>query len=143
VYICLGSTGCDPKKLPYKLPVHDGLFLDVTGHWNDFNHGYFDIHDIYYWIDSAGEALWKLQWSAWDHTDGTAATIRLQFYEGDFGHYPTDGELFRLGSLAYYGPPSLAGEALANGTTPEPSNILLFGSGLLGAAAILRRKLNK
>jgi hypothetical protein len=30
----------------------------------------------------------------------------------------------------------------ASGTTPEPSSIMLFGSGILGLAGILRRKLN-
>ena len=28
------------------------------------------------------------------------------------------------------------------GTTPEPSSILLFGSGVLGLAGLLRRKMN-
>ena len=28
------------------------------------------------------------------------------------------------------------------GTTPEPSAIMLFGSGILGLAGVLRRKLN-
>jgi hypothetical protein len=29
------------------------------------------------------------------------------------------------------------------GTTPEPSSIMLFGSGILGLAGVLRRKLNR
>jgi hypothetical protein len=31
----------------------------------------------------------------------------------------------------------------AGGTTPEPSSILLFGSGILGLAGVLRRKMNR
>ena len=30
-----------------------------------------------------------------------------------------------------------------SGTTPEPSSILLFGSGILGLVGVLRRKLNR
>ena len=29
----------------------------------------------------------------------------------------------------------------STGTTPEPSSIMLFGSGILGLAGVLRRKL--
>jgi len=32
---------------------------------------------------------------------------------------------------------------ISEGTTPEPSSILLFGSGILGLASILRRRLNR
>jgi hypothetical protein len=34
------------------------------------------------------------------------------------------------------------GEVGGGGTTPEPSSILLFGSGVLGLAGLLRRKMN-
>jgi len=37
---------------------------------------------------------------------------------------------------------SIAGEAFTiGGSTPEPSSIMLFGSGILGLAGLLRRKL--
>jgi hypothetical protein len=40
----------------------------------------------------------------------------------------------------------LGGESFTltgGGTTPEPSSILLFGSGILGLAGVLRRKLTR
>jgi hypothetical protein len=36
---------------------------------------------------------------------------------------------------------TLLGRANSGGTTPEPSSILLFGSGILGLAGVLRRRL--
>jgi hypothetical protein len=45
-----------------------------------------------------------------------------------------------------YGDCGLGGESFtisSGGTTPEPSSILLFGSGILGLAGVLRRKLTR
>ena len=41
-------------------------------------------------------------------------------------------------SFTLFDPPSFT----PTGTTPEPSSIMLFGSGILGLAGVLRRKLN-
>src|SRR5664279_3936577 len=43
-----------------------------------------------------------------------------------------------LGSI-----PSEAFTLYASGTTPEPSSIMLFGSGILGLAGALRRRLTR
>ena len=38
---------------------------------------------------------------------------------------------------------TITGTATGTGTTPEPSSIMLFGSGILGLAGVLRRKLTR
>jgi hypothetical protein len=58
----------------------------------------------------------------WDENSGPSTA-----YENTLGSIPS--EAFTLTGT----PP---------GTTPEPSSILLFGSGILGLAGVLRRKLN-
>jgi hypothetical protein len=64
----------------------------------------------------------------WDVNDGTSACYFAQggTYLGSCG---TGGEAFTI-----YG---------ANGGVPEPGSIVLFGSGLLGLAALLRRKVSR
>ena len=59
----------------------------------------------------------------WDENSGPA-----QAYENTVGSIPS--EAFTL-------------TGISNGTTPEPSSIMLFGSGILGVAGLLRRRLNR
>jgi hypothetical protein len=58
----------------------------------------------------------------WDENSGPSTA-----YENTIGSIPS--EAFTLVGTS--------------GTTPEPSSIMLFGSGILGLAGILRRKLNR
>src|SRR5664280_531548 len=58
----------------------------------------------------------------WDENSGPSTA-----YENTLGSIPSE-------SFTIEGTPS--------STTPEPSSIMLFGSGILGLAGILRRKLN-
>jgi hypothetical protein len=78
--------------------------------------------------DSAG-AL-----DAWDENDGPA-TCYFENYSGSglCEPYGFGSESFTI-TTATTGPPP---------TTPEPSSILLFGSGILGLVGVLRRKLNR
>jgi hypothetical protein len=62
----------------------------------------------------------------WDENSGASTA-----YENTIGSIPS--EAFTLtGTTGGTG-----------GTTPEPSSIMLFGSGILGLAGVLRRKLNR
>jgi len=61
----------------------------------------------------------------WDENSGPSTA-----YENSLGSIPS--EAF-----------TLTGGSTSPGTTPEPSSILLFGSGILGLAGVLRRKLTR
>jgi len=70
---------------------------------------------------------------AWDIPNtglGGPATCNFRQSGTNFGNCGLGGESFTL-------------TGTQGGTTPEPSSIMLFGSGILGLAGILRRKLNR
>jgi hypothetical protein len=60
----------------------------------------------------------------WDESKGSSTA-----YENTIGSIPSE-------SFTLFDPPSSG----TPGTTPEPSSIMLFGSGILGLAGVLRRK---
>ena len=69
---------------------------------------------------------------AWDVPNGGSggpATCNFRQSGTNYGNCGLGGEDFTLTS--------------GTGTTPEPSSILLFGSGILGLAGVLRRKLTR
>jgi PEP-CTERM motif len=61
----------------------------------------------------------------WDENSGAS-----QAFENSLGSIPS--EAF-----------TVTGTQSGTGTTPEPSSIMLFGSGILGLAGVLRRKLTR
>jgi hypothetical protein len=63
----------------------------------------------------------------WDENSGSSTA-----YENTLGSIPS--EAFTLTGSSSGG---------GSGTTPEPSSIMLFGSGVLGLAGVLRRKLTR
>ena len=75
---------------------------------------------------------------AWDIPNGGLggpATCNFRQSGTNFGDCGLGGESFTFGPCGAgpdCGPP-----------VPEPSSILLFGSGILGLAGVLRRKLNR
>jgi hypothetical protein len=112
---------------------------------NGFGYGVYDVKAIVYvdaWL-SAGSTYWLSISNATDASnDGTQAwdipnggsggpaicNFRQSGY--NFGNCFIGGESFTITGW----PPPI---------TPEPSSIVLFGSGILGIAGILRRKLNR
>ncbi len=64
----------------------------------------------------------------WDENGGPATA-----YENTIGSIPS--EAFTLTGTV--------GSGTGTGTTPEPSSIMLLGSGILGLAGVLRRKLSR
>jgi len=69
----------------------------------------------------------------WDENSGSSSA-----YENTLGSIPS--EAFTLTGTSGTGTGTGTG---TGGTTPEPSSIMLFGSGILGLAGVLRRKLNR
>ncbi len=67
----------------------------------------------------------------WDENSGPSTA-----YENTIGSIPS--EAFTL-----TGTPGTTTTTTTSGTTPEPSSIMLFGSGILGLAGVLRRKLTR
>jgi hypothetical protein len=61
----------------------------------------------------------------WDENSGPSSA-----FESSVGSIPS--EAF-----------TISGEPVTSPTTPEPSSIMLFGSGILGLAGVLRRKLTR
>ena len=87
-----------------------------------------------YWVSlsNASDSQGNNSTEAWDIPNGGSggnATCNFRQSGTNFGDCGLGGESFTLGACC--GPP-----------VPEPGSILLFGSGILGLAGILRRKLN-
>jgi hypothetical protein len=110
---------------------------------NGFGYG---IYDVTIPVTSVpvtlGEQVWvslsnatntgSTQSGAWDLAgpNGGPATCNFRQSGTNYGSCGLGGESF-----------TLTGQSQS--TTPEPSSILLFGSGILGLAGVLRRKLNR
>jgi hypothetical protein len=111
---------------------------------NGFGYG---IYDVKVAITSAAMTAGNTYWlsisnatdatndgsQAWDLPNGGnggPATCNFRQSGTNFGDCGLGGESFTLSNAG-------------GGTTPEPSSILLFGSGILGLAGVLRRKLTR
>ncbi|MGC2109379.1 MAG: PEP-CTERM sorting domain-containing protein [Candidatus Korobacteraceae bacterium] len=73
----------------------------------------------------------------WDENSGVGCTspgCPSQAQENTIGSIPSE-------AFTVIGGTSSSTSTSSSGTTPEPSSILLFGSGILGLAGVLRRKL--
>jgi PEP-CTERM motif len=73
----------------------------------------------------------------WDQCDNTLVTCTGEAFtlaDGGSQSTPNEGATTQI-------PPESFTLSGGSGTTPEPSSILLFGSGILGVAGILRRRL--
>jgi hypothetical protein len=71
-------------------------------------------------------------------SDGGYSDLDFNAY---LGTNPTIDQVYSGQAQSTHGP--LSSGELVPGTTPEPSSFALFGSGLLGLAGFLRRKLNR
>jgi len=84
---------------------------------------------VTYWLNLANAAVPSGDPVYWDENSGKGcggASCPSQASESAVGTIPS--ESFTIGGGG-------------SGTTPEPSSIMLFGSGILGLAGVLRRKL--
>jgi hypothetical protein len=131
-----------------------------------FNTGAYDMGITY---DRANNSLWMSGWGNNAVTDYSLSGTVLssfstgQIYNGALALDPADHTLWlvddesntaNVGLLEQY---STAGALLSTGpyvagaqggefdlapTTPEPGTLIMFGSGILGLAGVLRRKIN-
>jgi hypothetical protein len=109
---------------------------------NGFGYGIYDVNATVNIPMTAGSEYWltlsnatntgSTQSGAWDLAgpNGGPATCNFRQSGTNYGSCGLGGESF-----------TLTGQSQS--TTPEPSSILLFGSGILGLAGVLRRKLNR
>jgi PEP-CTERM motif len=112
---------------------------------NGFGYGVYDVTvPVTGSMMTAGDTYWVSISNATDGAnDGTQA---WDIPNGGLGGLGTCN--FRQ-SGTNFGDCGVGGESLTlsaggtTGTTPEPSSILLFGSGILGLAGVLRRKLTR
>ncbi len=89
-----------------------------------------EINGTGYWLTLANATVTNGDPVYWDENSGVgchSAGCPSIAYENTLGTIPSED--FTIGGGS-------------SGTTPEPSSIVLFGSGLVGLAGVLRRKLN-
>jgi hypothetical protein len=78
---------------------------------------------------------------ALDPADHTVWMINNDIPTGPLEHYSTTGTLLSTGPYADAG--ALGAEFnLEPAATPEPGTLVMFGSGIVGLAGMLRRKIN-
>jgi hypothetical protein len=109
------------------------------------------LYDGYYWNSTdpatviAGDTYTVVVFTGYDVWGNGPAPINnwgtFTGTVGDFNSTPDlpSSEDDDLPGPAYYGGNAMIG----GGETPEPGSLLLFGSGLLGLAGVLRRKLRR
>ena len=85
-----------------------------------------------YWLLISPTSLDSTTWGAWNLSN--SATGQLDF-STDGNMTWLDGGVTSQGAFQVLGSPG--------GTTPEPSSLLLLGTGLVGAFGVVRRKLNR
>ena len=151
------ASGIAPSSISYELgtsafgtDLGSGTIAQNAGnsHFLFANSFGYDIYDVTIPITSATLAAGNTYWvSLSNATDaGNSGTEAWDLPNGGSGGPATCN--FRQ-SGTNYGDCGLGGEAFTltgqtnPTTTPEPSSILLFGSGILGLAGVLRRKLNR
>jgi PEP-CTERM motif len=110
--------GCSSNQFGFNVCTETGSFsgpaLNAGTYWLNLNNAVVNTGDPIYWDENSGPS------SASQNSLGTIPSESFTLLGGSGGPGST-------------GPSSTS--------TPEPSSIMLFGSGILGLAGVLRRKL--
>jgi len=111
------QSGCSGNQYGYNVCTESGSFsgpsLGAGSYWLNLQNAVVNDGDPIYWDENSGAS------SASENSVGTVPS-----------------EAFTVLGTTSGGTSSTGG-----GTVPEPSSIMLFGSGILGLAGVLRRKL--
>ncbi len=113
------QSGCFSNNFGFNVCTETGTFQNVT-----LNSGTFWLN-LQNAVVNAGDPVY------WDESDGPSSASH-----NDIGTIPSE-------SFTIVGGPATTtttSMTSTTGTTPEPTTIMLFGSGVLGLAAMLRRK---
>ncbi|MGB7556743.1 MAG: PEP-CTERM sorting domain-containing protein [Candidatus Korobacteraceae bacterium] len=89
--------------------------------------------NTYYLTLSGANDAGGSQFDGWDDNESPVASCYFENPNGSGGCPTTESEAFTISG----------GTTTTGGTTPEPSSIMLLGSGILGLAGVLRRKLSR
>jgi PEP-CTERM motif-containing protein len=112
------QSGCTSNQFGFDVCTESGTFGDVNlsagTYWLNLQNAVVNTGDPVYWDENGGPS------SASENSVGTIPSEAFTVLGGT-----TTSQTTTTGS----------------GTTPEPSSIMLFGSGILGLAGVLRRKL--
>jgi PEP-CTERM motif len=119
--LAVSATNCFGNQFGYNV-------CDETA---TFNNGGVALGAGTYWMTLSNATDTEGQGVYWDLNNGPS-----QAQENTIGTVPSESfTMWGAGST------STSTSSTGTGTTPEPSSIMLFGSGILGLAGILRRKL--
>ncbi len=105
------QSGCVSNQYGFNVCTETGAFSGVA------------LNSGTYWLNLSNAATSAGNPVYWDENSGPSSAS-----ENSIGTIPSESF-------------TLTGGSTAPGTTPEPSSILLLGSGVLGVAGLLRRKL--
>jgi hypothetical protein len=111
------QTGCAGNQIGFNVCTETGSFsgpsLNAGTYWLNLQNAVVNTGDPIYWDENSGPS------QASENMLGTIPSESFTLSGGETGTGPGTG----------------------TGSTPEPSSIMLFGSGILGLAGVLRRKL--
>jgi len=112
------QSGCSSNQYGFNVCTETGAFNASLGNGT-------------YWLNLANAVVNDGDPIYWDENSGVGGNGPSSASENSVGTIPSEAFTVLGGSTT----------TTSSGTTPEPSSILLFGSGILGLAGVLRRKL--
>jgi len=118
----LTASGCSTNQFGYNVCTESGTFsgpsLNAGTYWLNLSNAVVNDGDPVYWDENSGNS------SASQNTVGSIPSEAFTLLGGTSGSSTSSTSSTSGGT-----------------STPEPSSIMLFGSGVLGLAGLLRRKL--
>ena len=125
-FVQLTQSNCSTNQFGYNVCMESGSFSgpNLSGNaWLTLQNANVPSGDPVYWDENSGVGC-------------TSPGCPSSAQENSIGTIPSEAFTVIGG-----GTTSTTSSTTTSGTTPEPSSILLFGSGILGLAGVLRRKL--